>query len=219
MTDGDRLLRQVLTTPQDDTVRLVYADWLDENDGDREHAEFIRLCLRPSKATRSRRTYLSSKLRRKWLRELQPGKVSPHFRITDANRGFAVGIRMLLPDFMKVCRTVFSRHPISLVVPVDRGPLRRWLEGETEDDPDEYAYCWRRDASGRLRHAWQLPAVVFDGFPREVGHPLNRKGQVGFSSVVAAGFCLSMKLVDHGRRTAGLPPWPGTQSPAAGTDD
>ncbi len=35
-------LRAICENPEDDTVRLVYADWLDEN-GDPERAEFIRL--------------------------------------------------------------------------------------------------------------------------------------------------------------------------------
>jgi uncharacterized protein (TIGR02996 family) len=35
-------LRAICENPEDDTVRLVYADWLDEN-GDPDRAEFIRL--------------------------------------------------------------------------------------------------------------------------------------------------------------------------------
>jgi uncharacterized protein (TIGR02996 family) len=35
-------LRTICASPEDDTVRLVYADWLDEH-GDPERAEFIRL--------------------------------------------------------------------------------------------------------------------------------------------------------------------------------
>lgn len=33
MTDGDKLYRQILEDPADETLRLVYADWLQENDG------------------------------------------------------------------------------------------------------------------------------------------------------------------------------------------
>jgi uncharacterized protein (TIGR02996 family) len=35
-------LREICENPEDDTVRLIYADWLDEN-GDPDRAEFIRL--------------------------------------------------------------------------------------------------------------------------------------------------------------------------------
>lgn len=41
VAEGDALLRAVLADPGDDTVRLVYADWLQEN-GHETRAEFIR---------------------------------------------------------------------------------------------------------------------------------------------------------------------------------
>jgi uncharacterized protein (TIGR02996 family) len=41
MTDRDALTRAILADPADDTPRLVYADWLEEN-GRPEEAEFIR---------------------------------------------------------------------------------------------------------------------------------------------------------------------------------
>lgn len=41
MTEGDMLLRAVLASPEDDTPRLVYADWLEENDRGKQ-AEYIR---------------------------------------------------------------------------------------------------------------------------------------------------------------------------------
>jgi uncharacterized protein (TIGR02996 family) len=42
VTERDALTRAVCAEPGDDTARLVYADWLDEN-GDPDRAEFIRL--------------------------------------------------------------------------------------------------------------------------------------------------------------------------------
>lgn len=42
MTDGDMLLQSILAAPADDTARLIYADWLQEN-GQEERAEFIRV--------------------------------------------------------------------------------------------------------------------------------------------------------------------------------
>jgi uncharacterized protein (TIGR02996 family) len=42
MPDADAFLRAIIDNPDDDTPRLVYADWLDEN-GDPERAEFIRV--------------------------------------------------------------------------------------------------------------------------------------------------------------------------------
>jgi uncharacterized protein (TIGR02996 family) len=45
MTDGDHLYRAILANPADDTLRLAYADWLDEN-GDPARAEFTRVQCR-----------------------------------------------------------------------------------------------------------------------------------------------------------------------------
>jgi uncharacterized protein (TIGR02996 family) len=42
MGDGEALLRAILGQPKEDTPRLVYADWCDEN-GRPERAEFIRV--------------------------------------------------------------------------------------------------------------------------------------------------------------------------------
>ncbi len=45
MTDREALYRAILTHPHDDTPRLVYADWLEEN-GHSEEGEFIRVDCR-----------------------------------------------------------------------------------------------------------------------------------------------------------------------------
>jgi uncharacterized protein (TIGR02996 family) len=71
-SDPDRLafLRAVAGAPNDDTPRLVFADWLDERDGsdaDRARAEFIRLsCASKPKArvTKSEREWLAANWQR-----------------------------------------------------------------------------------------------------------------------------------------------------------
>jgi uncharacterized protein (TIGR02996 family) len=45
MSDSDALYRAIVANPADDTARLVYADWLQENDRG-EEAEFVRLQCR-----------------------------------------------------------------------------------------------------------------------------------------------------------------------------
>src|SRR4029078_7312845 len=45
MKQREALLRAVRENPHDDTPRLVFADWLQEN-GDEERAEFIRAQVR-----------------------------------------------------------------------------------------------------------------------------------------------------------------------------
>jgi len=45
MSDRDALYRAILANPADDTPRLAYADWLEEN-GRPEEAEFLRIGCR-----------------------------------------------------------------------------------------------------------------------------------------------------------------------------
>ena len=42
MTHDDAFLRAIIENPDDDTPRLVYADWLDEH-GQSDRADFIRV--------------------------------------------------------------------------------------------------------------------------------------------------------------------------------
>src|SRR5690242_18641709 len=71
MTDGDALLAAILANPDDDTPRLVYADWLQEN-GDQDRAEFIRLqCLEVHDPDAEERVAeLEDRNRSKWLARL-----------------------------------------------------------------------------------------------------------------------------------------------------
>src|SRR5215212_11486943 len=81
----------IIQNPDDDTVRLAYADWLQEN-GDEERAEFIRLQIEIARsddsqqsALRQREVALLTQHRGDWLRQIK-NKVngaSYHFR-----RGF-----------------------------------------------------------------------------------------------------------------------------------
>jgi len=70
MTTQDALLRSILTSPQDDTPRLVYADWLEEN-GDGARSEFVRVQvelarLGPPHKVLEGRTYLTKRGPRCW---------------------------------------------------------------------------------------------------------------------------------------------------------
>jgi uncharacterized protein (TIGR02996 family) len=76
--DGDALLRAICENPAEDTPRLAYADWLQEN-GRPERAEFIRLqCeawgLCPAyptvTAARTRASALLREYRDRWFDEL-----------------------------------------------------------------------------------------------------------------------------------------------------
>jgi uncharacterized protein (TIGR02996 family) len=77
MSEKDDLLRAICERPDDDAVRLVYADWLDDH-GDADRAELIRVQValaragpdgpdRPALAERERHVLRSN--RKRWLAE------------------------------------------------------------------------------------------------------------------------------------------------------
>src|SRR5215203_2415404 len=79
MSDESALLAAILANPDEDTPRLVYADWLQEN-GQPERAEFIRLQIErerltpadPRFATAARREgILFAHNKSRWLLALQ----------------------------------------------------------------------------------------------------------------------------------------------------
>jgi uncharacterized protein (TIGR02996 family) len=69
MTDPSGLLRAICENADDDTPRLIYADWLDEH-GDPDRAEFIRaqceLARPPARGTRTRRSWLERRVKVLW---------------------------------------------------------------------------------------------------------------------------------------------------------
>src|SRR6187397_1813565 len=78
MTDREALLAAVCALPDDDTTRLVFADWLEEN-GEPERAEFIRVQCEAARLTAAddRREALVTRARqlqglfgKRWLKEL-----------------------------------------------------------------------------------------------------------------------------------------------------
>ncbi|AWM40884.1 hypothetical protein GobsT_05560 [Gemmata obscuriglobus] len=72
MSDEDALLAAIGAQPDEDTPRLVYADWLDEHDR-AERAEFIRLQCLPDagEAQLMREAELEERNRGRWLTDLR----------------------------------------------------------------------------------------------------------------------------------------------------
>lgn len=92
--DQAALLAAIVAAPDDDTVRLAYADWLDEH-GDTQQAAFIREAIRLTRSDRPEDRKALDRLNRsaedhasRWLSALGlPGAEDPSF-----DRGLAVGV-------------------------------------------------------------------------------------------------------------------------------
>ncbi len=132
MSDEDLLLRAICNDPEEDTPRLVYADWLQEN-GEEKRAEYIRyqvdLYRKYEKVPHKRR------VQERYYHNLVWG-LDPTWRgferpkgstIKDEywERGFLWEVRWDWDYFWSDqdrLRTLFSRHPIRRVWITDKEP-------------------------------------------------------------------------------------------------
>jgi len=135
MTEREMLLRAVCENPDEDTPRLVFADWLQEN-GEEERAEFIRLQCHAanlpvaSSARLHRENYVKSLLRiheQIWYSELPTGY---GYRWGETFiRGFVADLTVLevLPE--RSLEELFDTSPItSLIVNCMRLPWEALFE-------------------------------------------------------------------------------------------
>jgi uncharacterized protein (TIGR02996 family) len=153
MTDGDLLLRAVYNDPADDTVRLVYADWLGEN-GEPEYAALIRAQIQRKDA----KTKIRSRQARKWFLpwwvvgrqavhlSFPKGAVrispragatgrSPQDPLIVVRRGFPHEIATTEEHFVQLAHTYVRQFPTVTGVSLGKLPHR---------PTPKAAYCWQR---------------------------------------------------------------------------
>jgi uncharacterized protein (TIGR02996 family) len=116
MTDGDALRRTVVAAPDDDTPRLIYADWLDEN-SQSERATFIRRQVEAARAepfslqartVETAANNLLEKYQRNWSRHLDEfDSESPRFK-----RGFIEHVDVEPTTFVKSNASILGVEPI-----------------------------------------------------------------------------------------------------------
>jgi uncharacterized protein (TIGR02996 family) len=116
MTDREALLAAIHAEPDDDTPRLVYADWLQEN-GQPERADFIRLQIEAVRAepfgpqgrrAAERARDLLEAHRHAWTRHLHDGFVEwPRFE-----RGFVTQLSIEPSEFVPRAAALLQAEPI-----------------------------------------------------------------------------------------------------------
>jgi uncharacterized protein (TIGR02996 family) len=115
MTHDQAFLRDIREHPQDDTPRLIYADWLEDH-GQSERAEFIRIeCTVASgsavgarrSALQRRANALEMKHRKAWLAPLRAFS-----NRIDFFRGLPDHMLLLGPTFLKHAEALFRVAPV-----------------------------------------------------------------------------------------------------------
>lgn len=186
MTNGEALRRAVLADPEDDTVRLAYADYLQEQ-GEGEQARLIRCQVKRGTGCNSVPWDMPRLRVRRWfapwwtnrsiwsfhnpqwdlivsrVRSLsEQGSMSNCFFV---RRGFMDEIRLPLAAFMGHAEAIFRSHPVTRVVLTDREPMPvddavgrgfGWLGS---------AY-WKLCADGTEHGPHILPMELIDALPK-----------------------------------------------------
>jgi uncharacterized protein (TIGR02996 family) len=117
MSDEDALLAAIIANPDEDTPRLVYADWLDEN-GQPERAEFIRLQIRFASSPHERESD-PDLVRREHLLLKQMERCDPAWKLTDGrgqyHRGFVFAARLHATSYARNAEKLFTLAPVRQV--------------------------------------------------------------------------------------------------------
>src|SRR5947199_487789 len=125
MNERDALLRAICANPDDDTSRLVFADWLDEH-AEPERAEFIRVQIELARgvenpALKEREKVLLAAHRDEWEQPFRQFEVEGSFRefiyALHFRRGFVWGIEVNDEEqrFANHATELFALAPIQRV--------------------------------------------------------------------------------------------------------
>lgn len=182
------LLRAVIAEPEDDTVRLAYADWLDES-GVEWWAQFIRVhCSTASDREKRRaevdiwedtRAVLDARKAflpdESWSWFYAPAEPAPHRRAAIVSRGFISEVRCTCADLLDHADAL-CRHPVEKVVLTDKEP---WSLGHD---------CWGWAANNHMADRWRdaLPTSLAHRMPK-LSHP-TREAAVDALSAAAVHF-------------------------------
>ncbi|MBM3981375.1 MAG: TIGR02996 domain-containing protein [Planctomycetes bacterium] len=122
MTEAETFLAAIIAQPDDDTVRLVYADWLAEN-GQPDRGEFIRAEIelaqsllheeideRRRRVLLDRRAALLKRHKAVWLAPFLPFAREDSFE-----RGFVQALEVPARDFLDSAGTWFEQTPLTRV--------------------------------------------------------------------------------------------------------
>ncbi len=201
---GAELYKEILHFPEKDDVRMIYADWLEEN-GDEGFARVIRYEIHnPGHSSATEKTYaglyaacpLSKRVRFGVVSEL----ISLGCQQVKFRRGFVEWVSAPLAVLVDKGPFLVGRHPITEMTVTDRQPWRT----RTSRNLNEYGW-WNwlgyEDPNADNNHE-DLPADVWDLIEKPKAYADT--AWKWFSSPEEAHLALAKALVLHARTRAGL---------------
>jgi uncharacterized protein (TIGR02996 family) len=231
VTHDDAFLQAIQEAPEDDSPRLIYADWLDEH-GNQDRAEFIRtqcerLRLRHTAeralALREQVRALLDRHTREWLPSSllqpepvrveqapvgvlqisRPGPPLPGRSPRKARfvRGFLDEVHLILADWLKLGPALVRQAPLQGVFPTDVS-MRRLRMPATPTEEDAPV------EEERPRYVWPVFDAAGQPLPNRFGllaefFPGGGPGQMGYSSVTEADEALSAACLAWARAQPG----------------
>lgn len=215
MSTEAALLAAIAADPDDDTARLVYADWLSEN-GQDGRAQYVRAAVAFDLQTASKfgplvgwaqDLFLLSTGHPHSLPHLDPAKAGWAWRYA---RGFVSDLTLPADALVKHAAAIFAAHPVQLVTLTGKRPIM--------DNPDHYGphaklECsfdyWYRPGAVVGAEEEELPLEIFDHlarlFPERVLDRDDERKVFESPTVYAAEHAVSLAAVAFGRQAAGLP--------------
>jgi len=125
-SDGIALLNAIIASPDDDALRLIYADWLDENNH-QDRAAYIREMVAKPSFSDVRDTSECPWIHERW-------SVSDEVAAFEWNRGFIKSIRCIQRDWIANGPNYVRRHPIQYVKLMDVRPVINLINEMGEED-------------------------------------------------------------------------------------
>ena len=163
MTVHPGFLANILEHPEDDNLRLIYADWLEDH-GDPEHAELIRLQILQRDVSTCRVSELIGLIAdrefnqpKSALARLNPIAANPYVVF---ERGFISCVGGNFYMLRRVLPTLLKQYPINRVM-TSKNPLTR-IEGITQRLlSGAYWYSVPTNPRFHRRHTSVLPSDVW----------------------------------------------------------
>lgn len=211
-TAGDALLRDVLEHPDEDAVRLIYADWLADQ-GDMDRAEFVREQIANARQyTATKHVPATGNPELAIVERMPdflrlPGESIDNFgwngtgatRIeydsgaeAEWSRGFVHRVELPLAEFVRdgVAAAIFSAHPVQEVRLTDRVCCPLYVT----------VYSWVTSRDEPAEDEFEVPEALWNLLTGWIALGCNKC----YSSPAEADADLSAACVKYGRRVAGL---------------
>ncbi|HEY1190340.1 MAG TPA: TIGR02996 domain-containing protein [Gemmata sp.] len=161
--DERALLNAIIAQPDEDTPRLVYADWLQEHDQP-ERAEYIRLSIElanlrygePGFEERTRQLYKQLWMFETFANKVWPGELAKRLPATRDlalifRRGFACWVRCSVSYFLTNADAIFHEAPVHTFSPNTLTPASaKRLVADPQFQRLKAVHCWRPDLARAL---------------------------------------------------------------------